>query len=161
MIRIARVAALTSASLPLFAALFACGKQGSATESDTSSLKTTTATVTVDTTPVRVSDIQIGKAVGADRRITEPTTTFGSRDTIHVSVITEGAAKNAAIGVQLFYSRPREGGNPVSVQTIRSFTGTSATEAQLAQARPWSPGPFKVEVSLNGSLAGTREFEVK
>ena len=160
MIRTARVTALTS-TLFLIAVPFACGKQGNTSASDTSSLGTTTTTVTMDTTPIRVSDIQLGKAVGADRRITEPTTTFGIRDTIHVSVITEGAAKNAAIDVQLFYSRPREGGNPVSVQTIRSFTGTSATDVQLSQARPWSPGPFKVEVSLNGASAGTREFEVR
>ncbi|HMG71646.1 MAG TPA: hypothetical protein VK544_11070 [Gemmatimonadaceae bacterium] len=159
MIRTARATALTR-TLLLLAALFACGKKDNSTVSDTR-LGTTTATATMDTTPIRVSDIQLGKAVGADRRITEPTTTFGIRDTIHVSVITEGAAKNAAIDVQLFYSRPREGGNPVSVQTIRSFTGTSATDVQLSQARPWSPGPFKVEVSLNGASAGTREFEVK
>jgi hypothetical protein len=160
MVRTARVTALTS-TLFLFTVSFACGKQGNATASDTSSLGTTTATAIMDTTPIRVSDIQIGKAVGADRRITEPTTTFGTRDTIHVSVITEGAAKNAQIDVKLFYSRPREGGNPVSVATMGSFTGTSATDVQLAQARPWSPGPFKVEVSLNGASAGTREFEVK
>jgi len=160
MTRAVRVAALTSALL-LFAALFGCGKKDNAIASDTLSLGTTTTTVTMDTTPIRVSDIQLGKTVGADKRITEQTTTFGIRDTIRVSVITEGSAKNAQIDVKLFYSRPREGGNPVSVATMGSFEGTTATNVQLAQARPWSKGPFKVEVSLNGASAGTREFEVK
>jgi hypothetical protein len=160
MIRTPRIAALTNA-LFFLAALFACGKKDAATVSDTTSLGTTTATATMDTTPIRVSDIQIGKAVGPDKRITEQTTTFGIRDTIHVSVITEGASKNAQIDVKLFYSRPRAGGNPVSVATSGSFTGTSATDIPLSQQRPWSKGPFTVEVSLNGAPAGTREFEVK
>ena len=55
----ARGAALTSA-LILLGTLAACNKKDDTTLTDTTSLGTTTATVALDTTPIRVSDIQVG-----------------------------------------------------------------------------------------------------
>ena len=87
-----RVGALTSALLML-GALAACNKKNDTAITDTTSVGTTTATVAVDTAPIRVSDIQVGKAVGSDNKIGNQTTSFAVRDTIYVAVITDGATK--------------------------------------------------------------------
>src|SRR5256885_5111140 len=78
----------------------ACGKKNEGTVVDTTSAGTQTATVTVDTAPLRVSDIQVGKGVGTDMRVANQTTDFGVRDTMYIAVITDGAAKDAKIGTK-------------------------------------------------------------
>src|SRR5205085_1438369 len=63
-----------------------------------------TATVSVDTTPIRVSDIQVGKSVGADKKVANQTTTFGVRDTMFVAVVTDGAGKGAKLATKWTYN---------------------------------------------------------
>ena len=49
---------------------------------------------------VTVSNISLGKAISADKRITSTGTRFGSKDTIYVSV--ETLAENKTAGVSQF-----------------------------------------------------------
>ena len=152
-----RVGALTRALLML-AALAACNKKSDTTVTDTTSAGTTTATVAVDTSPLRVSDIQVGKAVGSDNKIGDQTTSFGVRDTMYVLVITDGAAKDAKIAADWMYN-----GKPVSQdsQTISPTGGTTATEFHILKKTAWPKGKYTVDVSLNGVSAGTKDLEVK
>lgn len=152
-----RATALTSALLML-GALAACSKKNDATVTDTTAAGTMTATVAVDSSPLRVSDIQVGKAVGSDNKIGNQTTSFGVRDTIYVAVITEGAAKDAKIAANWTFN-----GKPVSQdsQTISPTGGTTATEFHILKKTPWPKGKYTVDVSLNGVSAGTKDLEVK
>jgi hypothetical protein len=152
-----RVGALTSALLML-GALAACNKKNDTTVTDTTSLGTTTATVAVDTAPIHVTDIQIGKAVGSDNKIGDQTTTFAVRDTMYASVITDGAAKDAKIAAKWMFN-----GKPVSEdsQTISPTGGTTATEFHISKKTAWPKGKYTVDVSLNGVSAGTKDLEVK
>ncbi|HMG13219.1 MAG TPA: hypothetical protein VK571_08595 [Gemmatimonadaceae bacterium] len=154
----ARTRALSSALL-LSAALLACGKKNDTTLTDTTSLGTTTATVAMDTTPVRVSDIQVGKAIGTDKKISNQTTDFGVRDTIYVSVVTDGAAKDAALSTGLTFNG-KAAGSPI-VSTISPAGGTTATEFHFAKKSAWPKGKYNVVVLLNGASGGTKEIEVK
>lgn len=156
--RTTRTRALKSALL-LSAALLACGKKNDATLTDTTSLGTTTATVAMDTTPVRVSDIQVGKAVGVDKKISNQTTDFGVRDTVFVSVITDGAAKDAALSAGLTFNG-KAAGSPV-VSTISPVGGSTATEFHFAKTSAWPKGKYTVIVLLNGASGGTKEIEIK
>ena len=153
-----RVAAFTSALL-FAAALVACGKKDDTAITDTTSLGTTTATVAMDTTPIRVSDVQVGKAVGADNRVSDQTTSFAVRDTIYVAVITDGAAKNASISTGLMFNN-QAAGSPV-VTTISPVGGTTATEFHFAKKSAWPKGKYTVNVMLNGASAGTKDIDVK
>jgi hypothetical protein len=152
-----RVGALTSALLML-GALAACNKKSDTTLTDTTSLGTTTATVAVDTAPIRVSDIQTGKAVGSDNKIGDQATSFAVRDTMYVSVITDGAAKDAKIAAKWMFN-----GKLVSEdsQTISPTGGTTATEFHISKKTAWPKGKYTVDVSLNGVSAGTKDLEVK
>src|SRR2546423_15618610 len=138
-----RAAALTS-GLFLLGALAACKKKDETTLTDTSSLGTTTATVAIDTTPLRVSDIQVGKGIGSDKKVGNQTTSFGVRDTMYVAVITDGAAKDAKLTTKWTYN-----GKVVkeSSQTISSTGGETATEFHVDKKSAWPKGKYTVEVT--------------
>jgi len=153
-----RVTALASA-LFVFCALAACNKKDDTTLTDTTSLGTTTATVALDTTPIRVSDIQVGKGVGSDKKVADQTTSFGVRDTMYVAVITDGAAKDAKLTTKWTYNDKQV--VKESTQTISPTGGTTATEFHIDKKSAWPKGKYKVEVMLNGMSAGTKDLEVK
>ena len=154
----ARGAALTSA-LILLTALAACNKKDQATVTDTTSLGTTTATVALDTAPIRVSDIQVGKGVGSDKKVGDRTTSFGVRDTMYVAVITDGAARDAKLTAKWTYNDKQV--VKESSQTISPAGGETATEFHMDKKSAWPKGKYKVEVMLNGVSAGTKDLEVK
>ena len=154
----ARSAAFASA-LILLGTLAACKKKDDATLTDTTSLGTTTATIALDTTPIRVSDIQVGKGVGSDKKVADQTTSFGVRDTMYVAVITDGAAKDAKLTAKWTYNEKQV--VKESSQTISPTGGTIATEFHIDKKSAWPKGKYKVEVLLNGVSAGTKDLEVK
>jgi hypothetical protein len=112
--------------------------------------------------PLAVASVDLGKAVGADKKVAAPTATFGVRDTIYASVSTTGVGENATIGAKWTYVKAD--GSSISVnessQTITT-TGPSATEFHITKASPWPKGKYRVEVLLNGTSAGTKDFEVQ
>jgi len=153
-----RAAALTSA-LFFFAVVAACNKKNEGTVVDTTAAGTQTATVSVDTTPIRVSDIQVGKSVGTDNKVANQTTTFAVRDTMYVAVITDGAAKDAKISTKWMYNGTKVVDS--SSQTISPTGVTNATEFHITKKTAWPKGKYTVEVVLNGVSAGTKDVEVK
>jgi hypothetical protein len=153
-----RVGAFASALL-LVGVLAACNKKNDTTLTDTSALGTTTATVAIDTAPIRVSDIQVGKAVGSDKKVGDQMTSFGVRDTMYVSVITDGAAKDAKITAKWTFNGTKVVDQ--STQTISPTGGTTATEFHINKKTAWPKGKYTVEVSLNGVSAGTKDLVVK
>lgn len=153
-----RVASFASALL-LTAALAACNKKDDTTLTDTTSLGTTTATIALDTAPIRVSDIQVGKGIGSDKRVGDQTTSFGVRDTMYVAVITNGAARDAKLSTKWTFN-DRQVVNESS-QTISPAGGETATEFHVQKSSAWPKGKYKVEVMLNGVSAGTKDLEVR
>ncbi len=151
-----RAAALTSA-LFLFALAACSKKKDDAVVVDTGSGGTMT--VAIDTTPIRVSDIQVGKGVGSDNKVGNETETFGVRDTMYVAVITEGAAKDAKIDAKCTFNN----GQTVKsdTRTISPTGGESVTAFHVDKKTAWPKGKYKVEVMLNGVSAGSKDLEVK
>lgn len=154
----ARAAAIASA-LIFSAAVAACGKKNEGTVVDTTAAGTQTATISIDTAPIRVSDIQVGKSIGTDKRIADQTTSFGVRDTMFVAVITDGAAKDAKLTAKWTYNGTQL--VKETSQTISPTGGTNATEFRIDKKTAWPKGKYVVEVSLNGVSAGTKDLEVK
>ncbi len=105
-----------------------------------------------------VQSVDVGKAINADKRVTAPTTTFGRRDTIYVSVVTEGAAPSKAIAAKWSY----QDGQTVKEQSEAiAPTGPAATEFHISKPKPWPVGKYKVEITVDGAPAGSKDFEVK
>jgi len=157
--RTTRRAASVASALLLAAVFAACNKKDDAMVTDTTSLGTTTTTMALDTAPIRVSDIQVGKGVGSDYKIGNQTTTFAVRDTMYVAVITDGAAKAAKLSTKWTYN-DRQVVNEDS-KTISPAGGETATEFHVTKKTAWPKGKYKVEVMLNGASAGTKDLEVK
>jgi hypothetical protein len=105
-----------------------------------------------------VTGVEVGKQVGPDKRITNPTTTFGTKDTIHASVTTDGAAPKKVIAARWTY----QGGQVVkeAAETIAP-TGPAATEFHISKPSGWPVGKYQVEISVDGTPSGSKDFEVK
>ena len=130
------------------------------------SKKADDAVVTADTmamTPppamvaLRVSDVETGKSVKADKSLTDDMDDFGVRDTIYVSVKTEGAG-TGTLGAKWTF----QDGQTVeeSSQSI-SPTGDAWHEFHIQKASAWPKGKYKVEITLNGVAADSEDFTIK
>lgn len=159
MIRTNSRAVAIATALILAGTLAACKKKDETTLTDTTSLGTTTATVAIDTTPVRVRDIQVGKSVGTDKKVADQMTSFGVRDTMYVAVVTDGAAKDAKLTTKWTYN-----GKQVVKElneTVSTTGGEAVTDFHVEKKTAWPKGKYQVEVLLNGVSAGTKDLEVK
>jgi hypothetical protein len=107
---------------------------------------------------VRVSDIEIGRSLTADKRINDNTDSFKPNDPIYASIATAGTAPTAVLKARWTY----QDGQVVdeSTQTIAP-SGDARTEFHISKPDGWPAGKYKLEVFLNGASAGTRDFEVK
>jgi hypothetical protein len=149
-------AATLAGAMVFSVALAACGKKDQGTV-DTTALGTQT--MSVDTAPIRVSDIQVGKSIGSDMKVADQTTSFGVRDTMYVAVITDGAARDAKIATKWTYN-----GTQVVKQDTRTISptgGNNATEFHITKPSAWPKGKYTVAVTLNGIDAGSKDLEVK
>jgi hypothetical protein len=102
---------------------------------------------------VRVSRIDMGRSLNADRTINDTTNSFKPNDTIYASIVTEGIAATTTLKARWTY----QDGQVVneSTQTIAP-AGDARTEFHIAKPDGWPTGKYTVEVFLNGSSAATR-----
>jgi hypothetical protein len=109
-------------------------------------------------TPFAVQGVEVGKQLGADKQVSNPTTTFSPKDTIYASVATEGAAPSKTVVAKWTFGS----GKPVKTdsQTIAP-TGAAHTEFHITKPSGWPVGKYKVDISVDGSPAGSKEFEVR
>jgi hypothetical protein len=107
---------------------------------------------------VRVSQVEIGRSLTADRRVDDNTESFKPSDTVYASIATEGAAPTATLKARWTY----QDGQVVdeSTQTIAP-TGAARTEFHVSKPDGWPAGKYKLEVFLNGASAATKDFEVQ
>ncbi|HYC30757.1 MAG TPA: hypothetical protein VEB59_00635 [Gemmatimonadales bacterium] len=106
----------------------------------------------------KVSGIEVGKGIGADKRVTAPASSFKPKDTIYVSVATDGAAASKTITAKWTYEdgqTVKEGSESIAP------TGPAVTEFHIAKPSGWPEGKYKVEIAVDGAAAGSKDFEVK
>ena len=107
--------------------------------------------------PFAVAAIDLGKQVGADKKITEPASVFAPADTIYASVSTTGASPSIALKARWTY----EDGQVVSEsQQVIAPTGPAVTEFHIAKPSGWPAGKYQVEISTPAGVLGTKAFEV-
>ncbi len=112
--------------------------------------------------PFKVVSVDLGKSIGDDKKIKEDATTFGPKDTIYAVVSTEGAAAKATLKARWTYGA--KGGLVKAVnEEARDIapTGPAVTEFHIAKASGWPVGHYKVEILADGTVAATKEFDVK
>jgi hypothetical protein len=128
-----------------------CGRKDSGTTADTGSR-------TEAASAVRVSDVKLGRAIGADKRLTEETDDFRPTDVIYAVVETQGSGSPAALQARWTY----EDGQVVDESSRNiSAAGGDFTEFHISKPSGWPKGKYKVEILLNGQPVETEDFEVK
>ena len=152
----------TIATIALFA-LAACGKKEEPPKAPpsppTSSAPAQPATPAAPA-PVAVSSVSVGKAIGADKKVTAATDTFGKTDTMYASIDTTGSG-TAKLDAKWTYHK----GDKVATVKEESMTinaaGPATNEFHVSKPDGWPAGDYQVDVLLDGKSAGTKKFSVK
>lgn len=151
MSRYFRATAPLSAFMVLTLMSVGCGKGKSTTD---------TASGAVAPAPAAFSvvDVETGRHLGADKRISDKTSDFATSDTIFATVHTTGSATNKAIAAKWTF----ENGTLVDErsETI-SPTGDAYTEFHIVKPSGWPKGKYTLHVMVDGAEAQTKDVTVK
>ena len=108
--------------------------------------------------PFQISRIDLGTAIGPDKRVTVPTRLFAADDTIYASVITDGSAPHVTLSARFTF----EDGQVVSeISQQIAPAGLAASEFHVSNPDGWPQGRYRVEISADGAPVGSSEFEVR
>ena len=117
-----------------------------------------TGTATTTASELRVDEIRLGNAIGADNRVATESDDFATNETIYASIRTAGTAPNATLVARWTF----EDGQVVSEDTRTiAPNGSDVTEFHITNPNGWPAGDYKLEVMLNGQSVGSKDFEVK
>ena len=108
-------------------------------------------------TPLRVSNVMIGKRIGPGNRITEPTFQFAPQDTVYVSVATQGTDGS---GILTAAWRSQSGEILLKSSEPVSRAGETA-QFSLSEPKGLKVGTYKVILFLDEDSVETRVFAVK
>ena len=108
--------------------------------------------------PFAVSDVTLGKAIGADKRVASPSTTFGPKDTIYASVATTGSAPSKTLSAKWTF---QDGQTVKADSQSIAPTGPAVTEFHLSKKSAWPAGKYKVEISVDAVSSKNKDFEIK
>ncbi|SFS17226.1 hypothetical protein SAMN05216570_3500 [Dyella sp. OK004] len=154
-----RISYVMALSLTAALALSACGKKEEAAAPPAAATPPAAQPAPAAPAPaaVSVASIDLGSAVGADQKVTMATTSFATKDTIHAAVSTTGSG-TATLAAKWTY---QDGQTVKEDSKSIAPTGPSTTEFEISKPDGWPVGNYKVEVSLNGQPAGSKDFSVK
>ena len=111
-----------------------------------------------------VNSVDLGNAVGADMRVTAPMSSFSPKDATIYAAVSTGTSDPAAsvagkLGAKWTHVVRSQVGHEESKDI--TFAGDGVTDFQISKPDGWPTGKYKVEISLDGAVVQTREFEVK
>jgi hypothetical protein len=105
-----------------------------------------------------VIDIDMGRHIGADKKISDKTDDFAPSDTIYASVHTSGTANNGAITARWTF----ENGSVVDERTQNVTTsGDAYTAFHIVKPGGWPKGKYTVHVLIDGKEVRTKDVTVK
>ena len=107
--------------------------------------------------PTTVSSVTLGNAIDANNIIATPLTAFAAGDTIHASVATDGAAPSRLVAKWMHL----DSNQTVAEETKDVAAGAQTTDFHISNPDGWPPGRYRVEVSQDGSVINTSEFDVR
>ncbi len=107
---------------------------------------------------VKVTDVSLGKSLGADKKVAAASDMFKPKDTIFAVVQTDGNAPSSVINVKWKY----QDGQVVKEdsRTIVS-SGPATTEFSIQKPSGWPKGDYTVEVVVDTQPAVTKSFKVQ
>jgi hypothetical protein len=107
---------------------------------------------------LKVAGVMIGKRIGENKLITEPTFQFAPADTVYVSVSTEGMPESADL---LAIWRFQTGQTVDSSSQSIKPQGKDNTEFHISNPKGWPVGTYNVTIYANGDSVDSKNFAVK
>ena len=138
----------------------ACGRSGESRHAEAETGATDSAAVAASaagSTARRVSNVMIGRQVGPNDRITEPTFQFTPKDTVHVSVAIEGAGGGGTLSAAW-----RSQSGEILQQTSAPLPPAGENAVfHLSRPEGLKPGTYKVIIFLGEDSVETKVFVVR
>ncbi|HEX2219362.1 MAG TPA: hypothetical protein VHG35_11210 [Gemmatimonadales bacterium] len=140
-------------------ALVGCGGQGEQRPDQGTETGATAAPAdTAVAKDLEVAAVMIGKRIGENDLITEPTFQFAPNDTIYISVSTEGAPDSATLSAKWRFQTGEVLDS--SSKTIQP-EGKDNTEFHITSEKGWREGTYNVIVYADGDSVDSKNFAVK
>jgi hypothetical protein len=111
--------------------------------------------------PVSVSSVTLGKAVSADKKVSEAADAFGAKETIYASVETAGTGHAKLRALWTFVKGEKTA--KVDETTLEfDSTGPATNEFHIAKPSGWPKGDYRLDVFLNDGAtpAMSKTFKV-
>lgn len=120
-----------------------------------------TAPPTTTPAPVSVSAVTLGSAIGADKRVSTATETFGPKETIYASVETQGTGHAKLRALWSFVKGDKTANVDETTLEFES-SAPAVNEFHIAKRSGWPKGDYKFEIFLgDGEVAPvTKTFKV-
>ena len=106
--------------------------------------------------PLVPGPIQIGRTVNSDESVGTIAMRFKRGETIYAALLTEGPGAGTVKARWSF-----RGATISEEEKSVSYTEGAATGFRLQYAGGLPPGDYKLELSVDGTLAGSRDFVVE
>jgi hypothetical protein len=153
-----RIRAVLVAAILVFAVVFPACKKAETPAPTPTVAAVEPAPTAIPAPAVSVTDLSLGKSVGADKKVQTPTDTFAPKDTIFAVVSTDGSAPTSVIAVKWTY-----GDGQTVKEDSKSIapTGPTTTEFSIQKPKGWPKGNYKVEVTLDGKPGPSKTFKVQ
>src|SRR4051812_20066376 len=111
----------------------------------------------VEKTDVRVTGVDFGRTVDADKRLSDTTDEFVPTDHVYASIRTKGSSQKTTLGVR--WKNPAGDEINSSNVWIRP-TGDTSTVFDFSQQVPWKPGRYTLVARVNGAEVKTASFTI-
>jgi hypothetical protein len=117
------------------------------------------ATTTTDSSSFDVGDIDMGRHIGADMKISDKTDDFAPTDTIYASLHTKGGTAP----VQMTARLTLENDSTVVAEDSKTVQGgvETDTEFHFSKAGGFAKGKYTVRILADGKEVKTKDVEVK
>lgn len=112
--------------------------------------------VAVEEPALDVTNVALGRSIGADKRVVDEIGNFAPGDTIYASVETEGAGSGTLAARWTF-----EDGQVVDESSHPIGGGAQVSEFHVSKPDGWPVGHYEVVILLNGQEADRKGFDVE
>ena len=146
-----------AAAVALAAATIACKKKVETAAYPAPGSEPPAAVATAVPAGARIERITVVKAVNSDDSPGEATTTFGSKDTVYVSMWTASAPVGTEIAARWFGPNGQQLNED---KIVTDKAGDGYTSFHAANTKGWAPGTYRVDILLNGAPAGSTTFTI-
>jgi hypothetical protein len=107
---------------------------------------------------VTIVDLQLGNALGPDKKVAAASDTFKPADTIFAVVSTDGSAASSVIAVKWTY---QDGQTVKEDSRTIAPTGPAVTEFSIQKPSGWPKGDYKIETTVDGNPGPSKSFKVQ